>query len=287
MLARHALNARTLASRRTDFRSRKVVGSRAVAVRSTGGDPRPSALDVEGGSQASSPAKAVTSSSAPSEDASGGGLIAGAAVAAGVALFAATKLAMPGPSLAALEGEAIPLDMALRNGKPTVMEFYAGKSPDRSRSPRFPLLLGSSSLASSANPAPVYTGEHTAVSTLNADWCKVCQLMTGDTYEVERAHRGDVNFVMLNVDNPKWAPEIAEIGVPGIPEYVFLDGNGKIQAVAVGQVPKNVLEGDFDALAKGQRVPFANVTSDFTEMKSGPGAGAMKGPKQSGPLDHA
>lgn len=68
---------------------------------------------------------------------SSGRIIAGMAVAAGVALFFSTKLANPGPSLAALEQDAIPLDVALRNGKPTVMEFYAGKCQKNMPEPLF------------------------------------------------------------------------------------------------------------------------------------------------------
>jgi len=181
---------------------------------------------------------------APAADApsSSGGALAGAAVALGAAIFVATKFAMPGPSLAELERDAVPLEEALRNGKPTVMEFYA-------------------------------------------DWCKVCQLMAADTYDVERAHRDGVNFVMLNVDNTKWAPEMAEFGVPGIPEYVFLDAEGRLQAIAVGQVPKNVLAADFEALEQGRDLPYARIKSEFSELQ-GPGR-AMAGPRPTAqPLSH-
>ena len=61
---------------------------------------------------------------APEDPASGGKALAGAGFALGVALFAATSLG-GAPTLASLERDAIPLDAALANGRPTVVEFYA------------------------------------------------------------------------------------------------------------------------------------------------------------------
>ena len=36
----------------------------------------------------------------------------------------------------------------------------------------------------------------------------MCRELVPAEYEVERAFKDKVNFVMLNVDNTKWAPEV-------------------------------------------------------------------------------
>jgi thiol-disulfide isomerase/thioredoxin len=42
----------------------------------------------------------------------------------GVALFVFSR-SLGGPSLATLEADSVPLDQALRSGRPSVVEFYA------------------------------------------------------------------------------------------------------------------------------------------------------------------
>ena len=91
-----------------------------------------------------------------------------------------------------------------------------------------------------------------------ADWCEVCKASAPMVYEVESAHERGVNFVMLNVDNPKWGGELEEYGVDGIPHLVFLDKFGASEGFIVGKFPKEVLEANVSALERGDAaLPYA------------------------------
>ena len=73
--------------------------------------------------------------------------------------------------------------------------------------------------------------------------CELCRDMLPEMLDAEKQYEGKINFVALNVENTKWAPEMLEFNVDGIPHYVFLDADQKPQAVGVGRLPKKVLEG--------------------------------------------
>ena len=100
-----------------------------------------------------------------------------------------------------------------------------------------------------------------------ADWCTSCQAMAGDLGEIKQAYGDRINFVMLNVDNTKWLPEMLRYRVDGIPHFVFMDAAGKAIAESIGEQPKSILEADLDALIAHNSIPYANKKGQVSQFE--------------------
>ncbi|MEO1467086.1 MAG: thiol:disulfide interchange protein, partial [Cyanobacteria bacterium J06633_1] len=57
----------------------------------------------------------------------------------------------------------------------------------------------------------------------------------GDLAQLKESYGDRVNFVMLNVDNTKWLPEMLRYRVDGIPHFLFMDVQGEAIAEAIGE----------------------------------------------------
>ncbi|MUL38137.1 thioredoxin family protein [Gloeocapsopsis dulcis] len=145
-------------------------------------------------------------------------LIVLVAIALSVALFLGLRNQTSAVSLTHLDEEAVPLEVALTNGKPSLMEFYA-------------------------------------------NWCTSCQAMAPDIAQLKQEYGESVNFVMLNVDNSKWLPEILHYRVDGIPHFVFLNKEGEAIAQSVGEQPRMVMATNLDALVADSPLPYAQHSS--------------------------
>ena len=81
--------------------------------------------------------------------------------------------------LEALARASLPLDEALSNGKPTLVEFYA-------------------------------------------DWREACHQMEPTMVQLKQTHRGALDLVLLNVENPLWEKELDQFQVRGHSHHSLL-----------------------------------------------------------------
>ncbi|HEY9761586.1 MAG TPA: thioredoxin family protein [Trichocoleus sp.] len=113
-----------------------------------------------------------------------------------------------------------------------------------------------STLAESAVPleTALTNGKPTFVE-FYANWCTTCQAMAGDMASLKEAYNDRVNFVMLNVDNSKWLPEMLRYRVDGIPHFVYMNESGETISTAIGEQPRLILAENLDALVAHAPLP--------------------------------
>lgn len=163
------------------------------------------------------------SSSNPQETTLRNAIIAIVAIVLSVVLFLGIQQNSQDYSLDTQAKQATPLDVALTNGKPTLVEFYA-------------------------------------------NWCNSCQAMAEDLGTLKQEFHNQINFVMLNIDNSKWLPEVLKYKVDGIPHFIFIDQAGNSIAQSIGEQPKTVLTANLSALIEQQPLPY--VTTQNGEISS-------------------
>jgi len=158
----------------------------------------------------------------PNGDQLRNGVIAIVAVVLTVLVFFGLRVQNTVPTLGSMAEAAVPLETALANGKPSLVEFYA-------------------------------------------DWCSSCQAMVPAMAQIEEQYGGDVNFVMLNVDNDKWLPEMASYDVDGIPHFEFFSGSGQSVASTLGEQPQSIMAANLTALIEQQPLPYAEAKGAMSE----------------------
>jgi len=155
----------------------------------------------------------------------------------------------PEAPLERLARQSPEFNVALADGRPTVVEFYA-------------------------------------------DWCEACRSMAPAMERIERQQRGRMDVVLLNVDNPRWQPELERYDVNGIPQLEFFDAAGAPVGRSIGSRSGAELEALSSALVDGTALPrLAGVGAVSTLPEAAdsegaaPPAGALPTP-QAGPRSH-
>ena len=118
----------------------------------------------------------------------------------------------PQAPLERLARQSLDLPIALSDGRPTLVEFYA-------------------------------------------DWCEACRTMAPAMEKLEQQQHGRLDVVLLNVDNPRWLPEIERFGVNGIPHLELFSSSGEPVGQAIGAQGSEALQAIGEALVAGESLP--------------------------------
>lgn len=130
------------------------------------------------------------------------------------------------------------------------------------------------SLASLAQTATPYdlaqTNGKPTLLEFYADWCTACQAMASSMAELRQGYGDRVNFVMLNIDNDKWLPEMLQYQVDGIPHFVYFNQGHRPIATAIGEQPRIILAENLDALLANDPLPHAQTLGRSSSLASDP-----------------
>jgi thiol-disulfide isomerase/thioredoxin len=100
-----------------------------------------------------------------------------------------------------------------------------------------------------------------------ANWCGACKAMAPELVTLKQRYGKDVNFVMLNVDNDKWLPEVTHYKVDGIPHFLYLNQTSDVMGQAIGKQPSTIVAENLQALVDRKDLPHkqaaAGQTTDF------------------------
>ncbi len=115
-----------------------------------------------------------------------------------------------------------------------------------------------------------------------ADWCTSCQSMAADNLSLEQEYSDRMNFVMLNIDNTKWLPEVTKYRVDGIPRFIFLDSTNQAIGDSTGAIPREIMAANIEAAIADLPLPHNSISSDRTSSISEPKAADISQPRDHG-----
>ncbi len=94
----------------------------------------------------------------------------------------------------------------------------------------------------SMDPEIAFTNSKPTYLEFYAEWCEICKEMAPEVTELKSNFENQLNFVFLNVDNPKWDKFIKQFNVNGIPQINIIDSNANIQATFTGLQEEKILK---------------------------------------------
>ena len=103
----------------------------------------------------------------------------------------------------------------------------------------------------SMDPEIAFTNGKPTYLEFYAEWCEICKEMASEVTELKEDFDNDINFVFLNVDNPKWDKFIKQFKVNGIPQINIFDSNSNLKATFTGLQEEKTLKNSLNDIIEG------------------------------------
>ena len=119
----------------------------------------------------------------------------------------------------------------------------------------------------SLDPEIAFTNNKPTFLEFYAEWCEVCKEMAPKVAEIKDEYSKDINFVFLNVDNPKWEKYIRKFNVNGIPQVNLFDEDANLKVTFIGKQQEETIKESLDSL-KNDLQSYSKISnSEFSIIK--------------------
>ena len=120
---------------------------------------------------------------------------------------------------------------------------------------------------SSIDPEMAFTNNKPTFLEFYADWCEVCKEMAPKVDDIKKKYEKEINFVFLNVDNPKWEKYIRNFNVNGIPQINIFDEDSNLELTLIGKQEEETIKESLDNLYDKFRGDSQILNSEFSIIK--------------------
>ena len=120
---------------------------------------------------------------------------------------------------------------------------------------------------SSIDPEIAFTNNKPTFLEFYAEWCEVCKEMAPKVADIKEKYEKDINFVFLNVDNPKWAKYIRNFNVNGIPQVNLFDENANLEVTFIGKQEEKTIKDSLENLHNDFQSNTQIINSEFSKIK--------------------
>tara|TARA_Y100001933_G_C18693717_1_gene436118 strand:- start:72 stop:617 length:546 start_codon:yes stop_codon:yes gene_type:complete len=119
---------------------------------------------------------------------------------------------------------------------------------------------------SSIDPELAFINKKPTFFEFYADWCEICKEMAPKINNLKTEYGDQINFVFLNVDNPKWNKYIQNFDVNGIPHINLFNSNAELEATFVGLQDEDLIKNSLKSITRKEKNHISVVSRNSSKI---------------------